>query len=207
MPSRDNCSGQPLRRFPAAAIDDAALPGPGPHKGEHLLVGLLLRQNAVSQVFTVEAADKDSGLLQPQMLHDIPPHAIRGRGRKRHDRGARKALAQEADLPVLRAEIVAPLGNAMRFVHGDAAHVPGCRALQKTGQHQALRGGIEQLDFAVVKGAQPRLGLRAIERGIQKSGRNACGAQRIHLVFHERNQRRDDDREPLLHGGRELKAE
>jgi len=57
-----------------------------------------------------------------------------------------------------------------------------------------------------VQTAQACSGFIGIERRVQKCRRDAAGLQRVHLVFHQRNQRRDDDRETVAREGGKLKA-
>jgi len=53
--------------------------------------------------------------------------------------------------------------------------------------------------------AVPRLAGR--QRGIQKRGGNAAGLQRIHLVLHQRNQRRNHHRQAVARERGELETE
>ena len=67
------------------------------------------------------------------MSHDVLAHPLGRGGGERHHRRAGKVVAQVGDLPVFRAEIVAPFGDAMRLVHGDLRDVPLLQALEKAG--------------------------------------------------------------------------
>ena len=107
-------------------------------------------------------------------------------------------FAQLGELAVFRPEIVAPFADAMRLVNGDAAARSSAANRRKKPESISRSGAsVEQAEFAVVQTAQARPRFAGGERGIQKRRRNAAGLQRIHLVFHQRDQRRDDDREAV----------
>ena len=83
-------------------------------------------------------------IAQLKLRQDIVADALRGAGGESGDGLAGKIRAQRAELPVFRPELVAPFGNAMRFVDGEErdghAREPGHRF----GFRQALRRKIEQ---------------------------------------------------------------
>src|SRR5205085_2488558 len=76
----------------------------------------------IGEVGTVERADQLDRIAEPQLGDDVAPHPVGGRRRERVQRNAREVLAQPAELPVLRTEIVPPLTDAVRFVDRDEAH-------------------------------------------------------------------------------------
>ena len=113
----------------------------------------------------------------------------------------RDHLPDFLEAAVFRAEIVAPLADAVRLVHGQSGDVPVLQPRQEIRQHQALRRDVEQLVFAGVDAVEPPPGLVAVEGGIDEGRRHAAGFELVHLVLHQRDERRDDDRESLADEG------
>ena len=95
----------------------------------------------------------------------------------------------------------------MRLVNREQADVPSQHVIEKAGQHEPLRRDVEQAELAVVQPTQPRTRLARRERRIQKRGRHARRLQRIHLVLHQRDERRDNNRQPRTHQRRQLETE
>ena len=103
------------------AVDDAGVPAVPREDLLQLLLQRGARQDAVDEVGPIERADELDGVAQLQLRRDVAPDA---RGRRRGERvqaDAGKPRAQRAELPVLRAEVVAPLADAVRLVDRDEA--------------------------------------------------------------------------------------
>ena len=72
------------------------------------------------EVGAVKARDMNPWILQVQQMDDIVLDLRRSRGRKGADeRAAGKTRDKGGNLPVARAEVMSPLGEAVRFVDGD----------------------------------------------------------------------------------------
>ena len=118
----------------------------------------------------------------------------------------RDHLPDFLEAAVFRAEIVAPLADAVRLVHGQRGDVPILQPGQEIRQHQALRSDVEQLVFSGVDAIEPPPGLVAVEGGVDESGRHAAGFELVHLVLHQRDKRGDDERQSLADESRKLVA-
>ena len=181
--------GQLVHLAAADAVDDAGLIPMPVDRGGHLREAVGARAHAVDEVRTVERADEDQRVPQPQLRDDVVAHGRRRRGRVGVDgeRGIR--VAQDAELTVLRPEVVAPLADAVRFVHRDEGRLRAPQALEEPVHDQALGGDVEQLHAAGVDGAHDGgtvgRGLTAVDH----RRRDAGLAQAVHLVLHERDQR------------------
>ncbi len=173
---------------------------------KHLFVSARFCRDAISQIWPVETGDVARGIFQVQLPDDVAAHALGGSGGERHRWHAGEHLPQRRKLPVFRAEIVAPFADAMRLVNGEQVHVPLLQIFDKAGQHQPLGRDVEQPKFAVVQAAQSRTRFAGGERRIQKRRGNSGGLQRVHLVFHQRDERRDDDGEAGPHERGQLEA-
>ena len=106
--------------------------------------------------------------------------------------------AQRRELPVLRTEVVAPLADAVRFVHGEEARPAAGRAARRSCRCPRRPAAPARRRPA----GTGRRGCRAhasafwpAERAVDARRRHAVADERVHLVLHQRDQRRDDDRE------------
>ena len=95
----------------------------------------------------------------------------------------------------------------MGLVDGDQADVEPAQRRQHLLGHQPLRRHIKQPRLTS-DGAPPRGNvLRPVDRRIDGVGRDPGKAQGGHLVVHECNEGRDDDRDPALDQRRHLIAQ
>ena len=127
----------------------------------------------------------------------------RGKGRQRHV----KRAAQLADAQVIGAEIMAPLADAMRLVHGDQRHADAPQHAQRRPRSQPFGRDIQQLEPPGLQRIPHFGGLfLGIARG-QRPGLYPGLAQRAHLVAHQRDQRRNHQRHPVAHQRGQLETQ
>ena len=127
------------------------------------------------QVGAVEGAARGQEVLaQAELLDDVELDARDGGRRQRHEGHAGQLLADAAQGPVGRAEVVAPLRDAVGLVHGDERDAPlgvqGLEALQE-GARELLGGEVHQ---AVLSPEGRLLHVRVGLRGAEEAG--AAGA-------------------------------
>ena len=171
------------------------------YKTQQLGGGIALFHNGVADIGPVKAAHKGARLLQLEPLQDVGARQVVGRGRQRHAGHAGEALMQHGQRAVFRTEVVAPLAHAMGFIDRKQAELAALKQRvelrQKTRRSDALGRGIEQRDVPAQHALLDLVGLFARERGVQKSCADAGLMQGTHLVVHERNEGRNDERHPL----------
>ncbi len=105
------------------------------------------RQHAIHQIGSIERSDELDRILQPELHDDVAAYP-RGRGRGVGVQAdVLKLRAEVPELAILRPEIVAPLADAVRLVHGDETDA----ALREQRQErlaalagQPLRRDVEQ---------------------------------------------------------------
>ena len=192
-------AAQPFRRAlgarAAAAIDDAAAARLA-QQGAQLGPLALARRRLDEDVRAVEGGTEDRRFGQSQLQADILDRTRVGGRRERQARDTRKAFAKHAEAPVFRPEVMPPLADAMRLVHGKERDRDLVQPLERAIQRQALRRDIEQLQPPAMQVAQHRPRLVRRQVGMQRGGRDTLLAQGRDLVFHQRDQRRDDDPDP-----------
>src|SRR6266852_6094968 len=102
----------------------------------------------VAQVRTAETSDVFVRTAEPELLDDVAANTLRGAGGERGDGTPGKNLAQATELAVLRAEFMAPLGNAMGFVDGEKGNWEAFQPVHCVAKGDTLRRQIEQLVLA-----------------------------------------------------------
>ena len=144
---------------------------------------------------------------EPETLGDLAPgRRVRGGG-ERDARHVGVAFVQHRELEVLRPEIVAPLRDAMRFVDGEEGDADPVQQLEGAFPHQALRRDVEQ-----VERSRAGIGLDCPDFGegecrVEIRGTHSRLQQGVHLVLHQRDERRDDDRDAVTQQGGNLVAQ
>ncbi len=137
------------------------------------------------------AADRDG-----ELLGDVGDHPRVGGGRGRQYRGARRQRGQEvADASVVRPEVVAPVGHAVRLVdheQADALGQLGEPVLAEVGVVEALRADEQDVDLPRGE-LLPHHGPLGDVAGVDGVRTDAGPGGGLDLVAHQRQQRADDD--------------
>ncbi len=203
--------GQPLRLRAGARVDD---PGERPRLGERgrdpavdgRLVGA--PDDGEREVRTVEAGRDTGGVAQPEAGHDVG-RDLRRRGRGGGDDRLRAEPPRRIGEPeVVGPEVVAPLRDAVRLVDHEQPDPRVADALEEPGRREPLGSDVEQPQVTA-RGAVQRLAVRGgVLLGVDEAdiaGRDPL--DRLHLVLHQRHERRDHDRQVGPHQRRQLVAE
>ena len=167
-------------------------------------------EHAINQVRPIERSDQLDRIAQRELRRDVAAYA-RSRGcgvRVKADAG--KHLAQPRQLPVLRTEVVSPLADAVRLVHRNEADVRSAELREErlaALAGQPLRRHVEQAVPPVANPAEDRRALVRRQRAVEAGGRHAIRGEPVHLILHQRDQRRDHEGQARVHEGRGLKTE
>ena len=116
-------------------------------------------------------------------------------------------LAYLRQTHVFRPEIVPPEAEAVRFVHHQQRDLQLWQKPLKGERRKSLGRQIEQSCKSATKFSKNLRLLSRRLRAIQQQGGNAQALQLLNLISHQRNQRRDNECQVLLHQRRQLKAE
>ncbi len=123
-------------------------------------------------------------------------------------RGTRgEPLGENLELAVFGTEVVAPLGDAVRLVDGEQRQLRAREQRQRPLLQQPLGRDIEDIEAARGDAAFERRLLAIVERRVEERGPDADLGQRLHLVLHQRDQRRDDDAGAGSNESRDLVAQ
>ncbi len=147
------------------------------------------------------------GFASLQLLDDVVAHVLGGGRRVGVQRHAGKRVAQGAELAVLGAEVVAPHADAVRLVDGDERQVLLPEEASEAVHHQPLGRDVEDLDVPPLNGIDDVVLLVGRLRAVEPRRGDAALTQRVDLVLHQRDERRDDDGEPGEDESGRLEAE
>ena len=88
----------------------------------------------------------------------------------------------------------------MRFVHRQQPNITPLNQVHKLGFSKTFGRHIQQVIGAIADRLVATVSLVASQRRVDKRGRDSFANQRIHLIFHQRNQRRDHQRQTRFGG-------
>ncbi len=148
-----------------------------------------------------------NGFAHAQLLFDISEHAWRGGGGQGQDRNFRFQRAQNAEFRVVFAEIVAPLGNAVRFIDREQNDLLIFQPIDESFGLNSLGRKIKQV---WARRAQIAKGVALVFGRLARMDAAGAQSQRFelaHLIFHERDERRHDDDQTVEEKRRKLVAE
>jgi len=197
-----------LLDLPAAqAIDDAALPRPLREEALQLALRIVLLDDGVADVRTVEARREDARIVELQPVDEIVARLRIGRRRQRHARHAGEAFPQHGELEIFRPEVVAPLADAMGLVDGEEADPDACEQSEKSVADKTLGRHIEEIEIALRQRDADVPGFLRRQRGVERRRPDARLPERLHLVAHQGDEGRDDDARAFAAERRDLVAE
>ncbi len=197
-----------LHLGPAEAIDDPALAlMPVADEGEELAPGIVLLGDGVADVRPIETGEVQLGAVEPEAPADILAGLGIGRGCQGETRHPGIALGEHGELQVFGPKVMAPLADAMGLVDGEESDLHAIEELQEGRQDEPFRSDVDEIEPV-----RPQIGAHAHplfvgEAGVERGGADADLAQILHLVAHQRDQRRDDDPDALPAEGGNLIAQ
>ena len=97
----------------------------------------------------------------------------------------------------MRAEVVPPLGDAMRFVNRKQGDLRAVEQAQEVFHQQSFRRDVNHVDIAALNALHRFAHFFGRHGGIDGGGADAELFQRLHLILHQRDERRDDDARAL----------
>ena len=195
--------GQFLTLPPAAGIDDATA-GNALQSTHDALQHIVFPTDDICQVASCKTHLQDILLAELQPLLYVPCHLRSGRSRKRKDGTVGEELSNLRYLQIRRAEIIAPLADAMCLIDRDKADL---HATQLIDKHLALKPfgrDIQELvgiEYGVLQDSQ-HLFARHITGDVGSP--YVAFAQSLNLVLHQGDKRREDNADALHRKGRHL---
>ena len=137
------------------------------------------------------------GVAGAQLLLDVGDDAVvGGRGRRQHRDALGQPLEHLGEPPVVRPEVVAPVGDAVRLVDHEQADPLGEQRQHRLAELRVvepLRADQQQVDRVIREQPAHLVPRRAVGR-VDRVRADAEPLGRRDLVAHQRQQRRDDQR-------------
>jgi hypothetical protein len=166
------------------------------------------RHDAVDEIRAVERADENLWVAEVQLPGDVVADPRGGGGGEGMDAGRWEAVAEQGELPVFGAEVVAPLADAVGLVDREPLHAHLGQEVEQAGVHQPLRGGEQEPQFARRQRSRTTADRSSCDMpGVDRRRRVADRLEGIDLVLHQGDERRDHDVGRLAHERRQLVAE
>ncbi len=197
-----------LHGGPREAVDDAGVPLVlGPDQLQQLLERVVLRGDPVLDVRPVEAGDEVPGLVEAEPGGDLGVRGRGGRRGQRDPRHLRPPLVQHRQGEVVRPEVVAPLGDAVRLVDREERHLALVEEALRALGAQPLGGQVQQVQLAGEEELLDGAPLVEALGGVEEPGPHPERGERVYLVLHQRDQRRDHHAGAASDQRRDLVAE
>ena len=197
-----------LDRLARRAVDDAALVAPleQVRKQGGGLGGRFFDREV--QIGAVEAGRDDERVLETERTDDVVADlGGRGRGEGGNERALGQGGKKVEDLQIARAEILSPLRDAVRLVHRHHGNRHAACEIEEERRGQPLGRDIEQLVLAASGEIQRVAHLLERQGAVDAGGRDAGLIQRADLILHQRDERRDDERQSGQRERRDLIAD
>ena len=156
----------------------------------------------------VEARRHAHRVAQAEARLDVARDLRRRRRRRRDDRLRLQPARRVRETEVVGAEVVAPLRDAVRLVDDEQPDPRALHRLEERRRGEALGRDVQQAQLAGRRALERRAVVRAVALRVDE--RDAAGRdrrERVDLVLHERDERRDDERQVVAHERRQLVAE
>ena len=205
LPVLPQVGGNLLAAGAVADVDNAgALHSPA--HGEEL-PGLVFRlPDYVAEVLALEAGLQEVGLAEAELVHYVRRHLRRCRGGEGYHRSVHDAT-QRPYLKIVRAEVVAPLGYAVGFVHNYEVYGEEVAVTLEQVCIESLRGYVQEFTLRVIGGVvQGQVNIVALHSRVDGQGLDPPLLQVLHLVLHQRHQRGDHQGQAVTHQRRHLEA-
>ncbi len=196
-----------LGRFARAAIDDAAVAAMRGDEAQELAAAVAARAHGETQVRPVEAVDEQLGRACEQPGGDIAARRLVGGRGEGDGLGDAERVAKRCEVHVIGAEVVAPLRDAVRLVDREHRGLRGAEHRHHLRLGEPFRRDVGEPQFAPRDLFGDVAVLGKIVGRIERGGGDAVALELRHLVAHQRDQRRDDDGEPVAHQRRKLIAQ
>ena len=186
--------GDSLDPLPRRAINDAGLVLADQRIQAFVFLRLVrdVRDEQL-QIGPRESRHEFPRLAQTKMRQDIAAHFRCGRRGEGRHLGTAQYFQNLIEPEIIGAKIVAPHRETMRFVDREKRDRALAERFQKRPTPETFRRDVDELEFASRQCADALALFFGRDRAVYQRGRNAAALERVDLVFHERDQRRDDD--------------
>jgi len=197
-----------LHRFSGGAVHNAAFAVVFPQQLKQfprLIIGTAYPEK---QVFPVKSGMYDFRLLQFQNPCNIRLYLLCCRsGKGGTDRTCRQLFHKHRNIQITLPEILSPLGNAMCLINGDHTHRHLLCQTEKAVRHQPFRCNVQNPALPLLYHLHRVIEFFLRNAAVHIRRRDTHLPESLHLIFHQRDQRRNDNGHPAEQQGRDLIAD
>ena len=191
-----------------AAVDDAASPLLFLEEAQKRQITISLAAHLKIEIRPIKARRHGIRVFKLQQAHDVRFDRLRcRRGECAHARPFGQTPDKGRDIQIARAKILSPLADAVRLIDHHLRNIRLHGKIQKAARQQPFRRNIDDLVHTLPGIVQRAHILSLRERGIEIRRTHAVLQKSADLIAHERNKRRDDQRDPRQHQRRNLIAQ
>ena len=140
----------------------------------------------------VEPGDGDERIVEAERGCDVGSHLWRGGRCEPGHRRPTAGLDRRRQKSIVGTEIVSPRGDAVRFVDDHSAHLQLGQPVHEARTSKSLRREEEQAVIAGDGATEPFNLLGSLDRRVDERCSYAALGEAVDLVFHQRDERRDD---------------
>ena len=158
------------------------------------------------EVVARESSDERPGGLELQAIENVGPDPWRGRGCQCDGLNIPERFAEFPKPMVVGTEIVPPFADAVGFVDRQKLNRCGSDGVQKPRVSQPLRSDIHHRILSRCDLIEPFRLLLVRKGTVDQGRRDSPTFEPVDLIFHQGNQRGDDDRHSRTDQTRELIA-
>lgn len=194
--------GQFLDLLAAQAVNDPGLSLVVFDITDNILRGIRLRTDLVEKIRPVERRLEYRSVEHTEVLLNVHLYFRRSRRGQRDQRRLPDLVDDRTNAAVLRAEIVSPFRNTVRLVDRIERYFDFPQEIDVILFGKRFGSEIQQFGFPGQHVLFDLRDGRLVQRRIQKMGdavHHAERAHRIDLIFHQRDQRRNDDSHAVHH--------
>ena len=200
-----------LDALAGGAVDDGgSLIAEGLQELGNLFQLLLLAADAdgmEAEVGAVKASDANVGVVEAEARDDVVAHKGVGGGGEGDDGRIAEAGAGGAEVAVAGAEVVAPLGDAVRLVDGEEGDVHAAQGGDEAAVGKALGGDVEEAEVAIGGAAEDFALILAGDGRVDGGGGDPVAGEGIDLVLHQGEEGGNDEGEAIEQEGGKLVAD
>ena len=197
-----------LNGFAGHAVDDPASALVFFEQMQQLLVPVLCADHAEIEVRTIEARDAGERLPEAEQGDDVGTHVFRGSGGKgSDDRTVRQRSDKSGDPSVARAEILSPLGYAVRLVHSNERDRQVGTERAEFHGIESFRRNIDELVGTACHAVENTSVFRGGQGAVAERGGDRQRVEGADLILHQGDKGRDHKRDAGKHHRRDLVAE
>ena len=158
------------------------------------------------EVRSRKSADAFERFAQGEHRADVVAHYRCGGGGEGDALRVTDGFQRASEPQVIGPEIVTPLAEAVGLIDCEQRDFDALEGFEKTLGAEALGRDIDEFPIAVFHPVEPLALLWPAEGRVDHRGGNAARGEGIDLIFHQRDQRRDDDRDAAEAECGDLKA-